>query len=126
MLAVSSLLEDSKGNLWIAMGTGASVQRLRDGAFTEFVHPRDEFPFLVMVEDAAGSIWMVSTGGRLLRVNGDAIVDETQRALQPGIYIQCLHTTSDGSLWIGYAGAGVGTPSKGNLRHHRNQARSVG
>ena len=55
-MSVSSLFEDSKGNLWIAMGTGASVQRLRDGAFTEFVHPRDEFPFLVMVEDAAGSI----------------------------------------------------------------------
>ena len=114
-MSVSSLFEDSKGNLWIAMGTGASVQRLRDGAFTEFVHPQDEFPFLVMVEDAAGSIWMASTEGRLLRVDGNAIVDETQRALQPGIYIQCLHTTSDGSLWIGYAGAGVGRLRKGTF-----------
>jgi signal transduction histidine kinase len=114
-MTISSLLADTKGNLWVGLGTGACVQRLRDGVFTQFAHPQDEFPISSMAEDAAGNIWMASAESRLLRVSGDAIVDETRHALWPPRFILCLNATSDGSLWIGYAGAGLGRLRDGNF-----------
>ena len=112
---VQSLLNDSKGNLWIGLAPKASVQRLREGTFTTFPQPQDEFPIRTMAEDAAGGIWMIASDGRLLRVSGDTLADETEDTLWPVIQIRSLHATSDGSLWIGCAGAGLGRLRNGKL-----------
>ncbi|MFO1515257.1 MAG: two-component regulator propeller domain-containing protein, partial [Verrucomicrobiota bacterium] len=114
-MIISSLLADSKGNLWVALERESSVQKIHDGVLTRFDQPEGDFPVSAMVEDAAGTIWMATSGARLMRVNGDAIVDESSRVLSPPIFILCLHTTSDGSLWIGYAGAGVGRLKNGKF-----------
>jgi signal transduction histidine kinase len=60
-----------------------------------------------MAEDASRNIWFGTEDGRLLRVHEKTLLDETSRTLTRGIPIRCLETTSDGSLWIGYAGLGL-------------------
>ncbi|HSY44144.1 MAG TPA: triple tyrosine motif-containing protein, partial [Candidatus Acidoferrum sp.] len=54
------------------------------------------------------SIWLGTTKGRLLRVSNDVVTDETSRTVRVPISIRCLQSTPDGSLWIGYAGWGIG------------------
>ena len=61
-----------------------------------------------MAEDAGGKIWVATSRGLLLRVEGDRLIDETARTTGSPNSIRCLSATPDGSLWIGYAGWGVG------------------
>ena len=103
---VRALLPDSRGDLWIGCESRAGVQRWHEGRLQTFTQARDN-PVRAMAEDAAGTIWM-ATSERLLRVDGDSLVDETRHALWPPRPIRCLYATPDGSLWIGYAGGGVG------------------
>ncbi len=105
---VWALMEDSASNLWVAMSVPSYVQRLRAGKLENFGLPSGSRVVRAMVEDAAHVIWMGTEDGRLLRVNGHELVDETARTLARPIPIRCLQATPDGSLWIGYAGAGVG------------------
>jgi signal transduction histidine kinase/ligand-binding sensor domain-containing protein len=103
---VRALLCDSRGDLWIGLESGASVQRLHEGTFQTFAQPKDN-PIRALAEDASGTIWM-ATSESLLRIDGDKLADETRHTLRPPRPIRCLYPTPDGSLWIGYAGAGVG------------------
>jgi signal transduction histidine kinase/ligand-binding sensor domain-containing protein len=112
---VQSLLSDSKGNLWIGLAPKASVQRLREGTFTTFPQPQDEFPIRTISEDASGCVWMIASDGRLLRVSGDTLVDETRGTQWQAIQVRSLHATSDGSLWIGCSGSGLGRLRDGKL-----------
>ena len=60
-----------------------------------------------MIEDSAGQIWMGTLDGRLLRVDGDRLVEIAQPAGETPHPIRCLSVTPDGSLWIGYAVSGA-------------------
>src|SRR6202044_3810835 len=57
--------------------------------------------------------------GVLLRINHDAVTEEFagEAAMFPGDRspIRTLCTTPDGSLWIGYAGAGLGRLKNGRF-----------
>lgn len=112
---VNALLVDRERNLWIALETPACVQRWHKGQFLTYTQPQNEFPIRAMAEDAAGTIWMAASDGLLLRVSGNALVDETRHTLWPPVTIRCLQATPDGSLWIGYAGAGVGRLRNGSF-----------
>lgn len=109
---VRALLADGAGNLWIGLETSNCLQRLREGQLRTFAQPAGSRTIRAMAEDAAHSIWLGTMDGFLLRVEGDTLVDETPRTLSPPKPIRCLHATPDGSLWIGYAGAGVGRLNK--------------
>jgi len=52
---------------------------------------------------------------RLLRVQGDKIIDETDKTSEPYHPIRCLATTPDGSLWIGYSASGLGRLKDGHF-----------
>jgi ligand-binding sensor domain-containing protein len=110
---VRSLLTDSAGNLWIGLETSNCLQRLREGKLQTFVQPAGSRTIRAMAEDAAHNVWMGTMDGYLLRVEGDKLADETPHTLSPPKPIRCLHATPDGSLWIGYAGAGLGRLNKG-------------
>jgi ligand-binding sensor domain-containing protein len=60
------------------------------------------------VEDATGDIWAGTSRGILLRVRGEELVDETTLIAGEGSSICALHVAEDGSLWMGFAGAGLG------------------
>ena len=106
--AVRALFVDSRNDLWIGFETPDLLQRLHAGQFQTFALAAGNRTIRSIVEDAAGKIWLGTQGGVLLRVENDRLVDETAHALQPTKAIRALHATPDGSLWIGYAGAGVG------------------
>jgi len=102
-----TLMTDSSNNVWIALDGTNCVQRFADGRLTTFRLPSGSHVARAMAEDASHNIWFGTEDGRLLRVHEETLVDETSHTLTRGIPIRCLETTSDGSLWIGYAGVGL-------------------
>lgn len=113
--SIRSLLADRRGNLWIAFSTLNVLQRFRDGHFQNYPLPPRSRAIRAMAEDAAGNLWLANLDARLLRVRGDAVVDET-----PGLDgqyrpIRCLAGTPDGSLWIGFSTIGLGRLKDGQF-----------
>src|SRR5579859_949086 len=103
-----SLLVSSTGDLWVGTDSPHALQRLRQGQWRTFDIPQSARYLRAMAEDANGDIWIGTSSGRLYRVSGDSLMDETIRVQAREQSIRCLHTTPDGSLWIGYAATGVG------------------
>jgi signal transduction histidine kinase len=68
-----------------------------------------------MVVDTAGDFWAGTSGGVLLHLVGDELVNETPEAMVPPRAIQSLCATDDGSVWVGYAGAGLGRLHQGRF-----------
>ena len=106
--SIRSLFADSRGGLWIAFSVGDVLQYLFAGKFKNYDLPPDSRPVRAFTEDAKGSIWMANLDMRLLRVEGDGVVDETGKTPEPFHPIRSLAATPDGSLWIGYSSSGVG------------------
>jgi signal transduction histidine kinase/ligand-binding sensor domain-containing protein len=105
---VRSLLVSSTGDLWVGTDSPYALQRLRNGQWRSFDIPQSARYVRAMAEDANGEIWVGTSGGRLYRVSGDSLTDETTRVQSREQSIRCLHTSADGSLWIGYAATGMG------------------
>lgn len=103
-----TLLASRNGDLWLGEETPHALQRLRAGKLTTFDVPQDIRVIRAMAEDTTGNIWAGTSKGVLLRVANERLSIETPRAAQELASIRCLHATSDGALWIGYAGWGVG------------------
>ncbi|MEY4385160.1 MAG: hypothetical protein RLY20_443 [Verrucomicrobiota bacterium] len=112
---VRSLFADRRGDLWIAFSTGDVLQRYRDGAFKNYDLPAESRPIRAFAEDEKGTLWMANLDMRLLRVDGDAVIDETDRTTEPHHPIRCLAATPDGSLWIGYSSSGLGLLKNGRF-----------
>ena len=102
------LLPSSTGDLWLAGNGTDSLQCLRAGKLESIKLPPDAQMTHSIAEAADGSIWLGTTKGRLLQVSNDVVTDETFRTVRVPISIRCLQSTPDGSLWIGYAGGGLG------------------
>jgi signal transduction histidine kinase/ligand-binding sensor domain-containing protein len=104
-----SLYVTAGNDLWVAAdsaGTNNFLCRIRNDAVQTFDLPPGYRIVRAMTEDAAGNFWAGGSDGLLVRVAGDTLVDES--AQYPKFSIRCLLGTADGSLWIGYAGFGVG------------------
>ena len=103
---VRSLLATSNGDLWISTDGADALYRLR-GANLQIFKLRSGFRYVrAMSEDAAGNVWAGASDGLLVRVSGDVIEDVTPQPLAASI--RCLYSATNGDLWIGYAGVGVG------------------
>lgn len=105
---VRSLLQSSNGDVFIATDSPSRLHRLHNDQLQLLEMPVQPRSIRALAEDAAGRIWAASADGRLLRVQGDRLVDETPAATNRLLSIRCLCATPDGSLWIGYAGWGIG------------------
>ncbi len=110
---IHTLVLARNGDLWLGEDTPVHVQRLRDGRPQDFEVPPDIRVIRASTEDAGGNIWFGSSKGILLRVEGDRLVDETERMFGAPQPIRCLYATPDGSVWIGFAGWGVGRIKNG-------------
>jgi signal transduction histidine kinase/ligand-binding sensor domain-containing protein len=113
--SIRSLFTDSRGDLWIAFSQGDVLQRYTAGKFQNFDLPHDSRPIRAFTEDALGTVWMANLDMRLLRVDGNKIVDETDKTAEPLHPIRCLTATADGSLWIGYSSSGLGRLKNGSF-----------
>src|SRR5439155_714371 len=57
---------------------------------------------------AVGNVWIGTSEGRLFCIKDTVVTDETEHVQGTPFSIRCLYATSDGALWIGYAGSGLG------------------
>lgn len=114
---VRLLMPDRDGNLWVGLNTPSGLQRLKNGTFQNFELPRGSGAICAGAIAADGNVWFGTTSGSLLRVDGNHLVDETHRALSERRSITSLQATTDGSLWIGYFGAGIGRLRANGFRH---------
>ena len=108
---VSSLMQAKNGDLWLATNGPNQMWRFREGKFREMRLPRNPRSIRALTEGPDGTIWAGTSDGQVLRVTGDALVNETgaqSKDAETLFSVRCLHATADGSLWIGYAGGGVG------------------
>ncbi|MGD1089543.1 MAG: two-component regulator propeller domain-containing protein [Verrucomicrobiota bacterium] len=114
--SVRSLLTTASEDLWIATdsaNTSNSLYRIRNGNVRCFDLPPGQRLIRAMAEDVDGNFWAGASDGLLVRVTGETLVDETAKF--PRFSIRCLHGSRDGSLWIGYAGFGVGCLRDGRM-----------
>jgi signal transduction histidine kinase/ligand-binding sensor domain-containing protein len=105
---VRSIFQSSSGDVYIATDGPSRLQRLRQGQLQWLEAPFQLRSIRALAEDMSGRIWVASADGRLLQVQDDRLLDETPGVTNRLYSIRCLHTTPDGSLWIGYAGWGIG------------------
>jgi len=103
-----TLLVDKKGGVWIGQETPTAIWHLQAGKLEDFPVPPNSRIIRAMVEDAAGNIWAATSKGVLLRVTDGKLEEVAPRPDQELASIRCLAATPDGTLWIGYAGWGVG------------------
>jgi len=107
--AVRSLFVTKAGDLWLATDTVNSsnfLYRIRGDGVKTFPLPTGYRIIRAMAEDAAGNFWAGASDGLLIRVSGDRLTHESTG--RQAYSIRSLLATDDGSLWIGYAGFGVG------------------
>ncbi|HEX3624032.1 MAG TPA: two-component regulator propeller domain-containing protein [Verrucomicrobiae bacterium] len=111
---VRAILQCSNGDVFISTDLPNRLQRLRNGVLQKIEISVPHRELRAMVEDASGTIWVASADGVLMRVKGDSAVDVTPRSKRL-LSIRCLSATPDGTLWIGYAGWGIGRLKDGNF-----------
>jgi len=126
---VRSVMVSSKGEVWVTTDTltgYARLQRLRGREWHHWEMPAPTRILRALAEDKAGNIWIGSGNGRLLRMTENQIFDETpagETGERTGI--RSLVTTEDGSVWIGYAGIGLGRIKDGRYTQI-NSAQGLG
>jgi signal transduction histidine kinase/ligand-binding sensor domain-containing protein len=107
-ISVRSLLVTTADEVWVATDSPNQLQRLRGKDWQNFDFPTPTRSLRAMAQDRSGDVWVASADGQLFRVHGDQVVSETARTAAQLQSIRCLLAAPDGSLWIGYAGWGLG------------------
>lgn len=106
---VRSLHADRRGSLWMAVRSPNQLQVLRNDKITTLRSPKLLSPIRTMSEGPDGTMHIATSSGQLLRVDGESLVEESAALTEEvPLSIRTLHTSADGSLWIGYAGDGLG------------------
>ena len=108
-----SLLVTKNGDLWIATDSPDVLYRRRGEKLETFALPSGRRLVRAMAEDTAGNLWAGASDGLLVRISNDTVVDETVKS--GALSIRCLHAATNGDVWIGYAGAGVGRLRNGQI-----------
>jgi ligand-binding sensor domain-containing protein/class 3 adenylate cyclase len=104
---VSSMLEDSKGNLWFG-ARGGGVSRYDGHSFTHFT-PKEGLSspnVYSILEDSRGNLWFGTTNG-LNCYNGQYFTRYTTEEGLSSNWIHSMLEDSKGNLWFGTYGGGV-------------------
>ncbi len=117
---VGALLVSASGEVWIGPRFVEVVQCRKNGQLRTFQMPAGGGSVMALALDAAGDCWVATFGRRLLRVHGEVVTDETAATLAEPCEIRGLLGTADGSLWIGYAGQGLGRLKAGRFSQWRS------
>ncbi len=122
---VSSLHTTTDGDLWLGTESVDALQhvlqRRRAGEWRTFSLPAGSGTVTAMASDSGGRFWAATSAGLLLRLGDNSFVDETPNTLSVPQSIRCLLSTADGSLWIGYAGRGVGRLKAGHFSLYQQE-----
>ncbi len=112
---INTLVVAKPGDVWLGEDSPMAVQHVHDGKVENFELPPDLRVIRASAQDTAGNVWFGTSKGVLLRVETNRVVDmtaETTGTLQP---IRYIYATPDGSVWIAYAGAGLGRMKNGHF-----------
>ena len=119
-LSIRSLYPGSNGDLWIGVSSAVARFQSRAGRLKHFPLPAGASDVRTIVQDASCDVWLGTTSdGLLFRVHGEGLSNETTNVMQGPKHIRCLQITSDGSLWFGYAGQGLGWLKHGRFFQFR-------
>ena len=111
--AVHGLFVSSSGDLWVIFAL--HVERIHDNQLEEVALPAGNRYPRAIAEDTSGNVWIGTSEGRLFRIKDTVVTDETVEVQGGPLSIRCLYCTSDGALWIGYAGSGLGCFKNGKF-----------
>lgn len=111
---IASLMVASNGDLWIG-GVGSMLQFFSGDKFVTVPLRENTRTVRAIVQDATGKIWIGTSRGVLLQVNGTNTIDKTEKDVGATKSIRCLYADADGALWIGYAGFGLGRFKDGHF-----------
>jgi signal transduction histidine kinase/ligand-binding sensor domain-containing protein len=113
-----ALLAGANGDLWMAGNGSDGLQRLHAGRLETLRLPPEVQVIRCLAEDAASNLWLGTSKGSLWRVHDNVVTDETPNTTRRPLPIRTVQTTPDGSVWVGYAGGGLGWINK-NGRYTR-------
>ena len=114
-----SLLGSPNGDLWIGT-TREVLQRLRQGQLLDFHLPPGSGSVRALTVDAATNLWVGTADGSLLRADSESsVLHPVTSPFGQSAAIRCLRATADGSLWVGYGGAGVARIQAGRFTRLR-------
>ncbi len=105
---VRSLLQAANGDMWIATDSPSRLWLFKDAQFHRLQLPAGVHPIRALIEGSEGAVWAGTSDGQVLRIRGNTVTNELSDQKGHPYSVRCLYTTADGSLWIGYAGSGVG------------------
>ena len=106
--AIRSLIVASHGEVWVATTAPNRLHRLREGQVTVITSSSPLGAIRAMAEGTNGTIWIGTAEGQVLRVDGNALVEDPAIVEPLALSVRSLLATDDGRLWIGYAGDGLG------------------
>ena len=106
--SVRALLVASDDSLWVATSGPSSLHNVSRGTVRSFRVPPTTRNIRTIVEDFRGGIWIGTSDGQVLTVVDDALVRSPGFPDSVLPSVRSLHSTADGSLWIGHASGGIG------------------
>ena len=105
---IHSLFVAADESVWVGTEQPTALCHLQQGRVQTMEMPSGVRTVRTMAQDARGDIWVGTSEGRTLKVAGNRLVAEPIVTDATQTSVRCLHATADGSLWIGYAGRGLG------------------
>lgn len=108
LMLVHDLMEDSNGNLWIAIGTGG-VHRYDGKTFTNITEKDGLANNSVndILEDSDGNIWFATHHGGVSRFDGKTFTNFTLDGTIDGHEVWSLYEDRSGNIWFPAEGYGV-------------------
>ena len=128
---ISSMLQDSKGNLWIASSTG--IYKYDGKKILHFSGNGFIIPDLTraILEDKEGNIWLGGVNG-LIKYDGKNFTRFTHEGGLSSSDVTSLFEDGKGRIWIGTYEGGISIHEKGKIIHFtekegllNNEVRSV-
>jgi signal transduction histidine kinase/ligand-binding sensor domain-containing protein len=106
---VRSFYEDSHGTIWVGRRDTDRLLRVEQGRLSSLELPKSVglVDVRVMVEDAAGALWIGTDGSGVLRWKDGQFGRFTRENGLGSDLIWALQPERDGSLWIGSFGGGL-------------------
>jgi len=107
---ITSILEDSRGNLWFGTWFGTAGVCKYDGtSFTHFTQKEGLSNNFItsILEDRNGNLWFGTFGGGLSMYNGESFTHFTEKEGLSNNKVGPIMEDSHGNLWIGTSGRGV-------------------
>ncbi|MDI1337781.1 MAG: two-component regulator propeller domain-containing protein [Lacunisphaera sp.] len=113
--AVRGLYVATDGAAWVATAEPPGICQVRAEKVQTIIVPPSVRTVRTITQDAHGDIWVGTSDGQVMKVIGDELAAEQTLADKSHSSVRSLLATADGSLWIGYAGRGVGWFKDGRL-----------